>query len=212
MHLSHPIESVVPSGHGPVLEVLATTEAPLTGRQVASLVAGRLSARRVADVLRELVDAGLVSSTPAGSANQYLLNREHLAAPAVVALAGLRHTLIEAMAEEVRSWETLAVAVWLYGSVTRGEAGPDSDVDLCVIRPDDLDEDDPTWAEQVDRLQARVLAWTGNNAEVLEYSESALAALGSAADPIVVSLAEDGRALFGPAPAQLLTGAEAEPR
>jgi hypothetical protein len=204
VHLSHPIESVIPSGHGPVLEVLAGTEAPLTGRQVAALVEGRLSPRRVADVLRELVSTGLVTMTQAGSAHQYVLNREHLAAPAVIALAGLRTALVEAMSREVASWEVPAEAVWLYGSVSRGEAGEDSDVDLCVIRPDAVDEDDPSWARQVERLRARVLAWSGNHAEVLEYPPAALAALDVAADPIIASLRADGRALFGPGPAQLL--------
>lgn len=204
MHLSHPIESVIPSGHGPVLEVLAGTDASLTGRQVAALVEGRLSRRRVADVLSVLASSGLVTMIRAGSAHQYLLNREHLAAPAIVALAGLRAALVEAIAGEVASWEVPAVAVWLYGSVSRGEAGEDSDVDLCVIRPDAVDEDAPAWAAQIERLRDRVLAWSGNHAELLEYSQSALAALDVAADPIIASLRTEGRALFGPRPAQLL--------
>jgi Nucleotidyltransferase domain len=207
MNLSHPIESVIPSAHGPVLEVLATTAAPLTGRQVAGLVEGRLSPRRVADVLGELASAGLVSMTQAGSAHQYLLNREHLAAEAVLALAGLRTALVEAMANDAGSWEVPPVAVWLYGSVSRGEAGEDSDVDLCIIRPDAVDEDDRAWTTQVEQLRDRVLAWSGNNAEVLEYSPSALAALDAADDPIITSLRTDGRALFGPRPAQLLRSA-----
>jgi hypothetical protein len=204
VNLSHPIESVIPSGHGPVLEVLAMTEAPLTGRQVAALVEGRLSPRRVADVLRELASTGLVTMTQAGSAHQYLLNREHLASAAVITLAGLRTALVEATANEVGSWGVPAVAVWLYGSVSRGEAGEASDVDLCIIRPDAVDEDDPAWTVQVEQLRDRVLTWSGNHAEVLEYSTSALAALAVAADPIIGSLRTDGRALFGPGPAELL--------
>jgi hypothetical protein len=211
VHLSHPIESVIPSGHGPVLEVLASTEAALTGRQVAGLVEGRLSARRVADVLRELVGSGLVSLASAGSANQYRLNRDHLAAPAVMALADLRGALVEAMADEVRSWAVPAVAVWLYGSVARGEAGPASDVDLCVVRRDSVDEADPVWAGQVAGLQARVLTWTGNHAEVLEYPMSDLRELASVADPIVASLKAEGRAVFGPGPGQLPRDVEAGP-
>lgn len=204
MDLSHPIESVIPSGHGPVLSVLAGTEAPLTGRQVAGLAEGRLSPRRVAEVLQELVASGLVLMSRAGSANQYRLNRDHLAAQAVVALAGLRTALLQAMTDEARSWPLPPTAVWLYGSLSRGEAGPDSDVDLCIIRADSVEEDDPEWAAQVEQLRQRIVDWSGNQAEVLEYSDSDLSELVSAGDPIVGSLRSDGRALFGPGPMQML--------
>jgi len=37
--------------------------------------------------------------------------------------------------------------VIVFGSFTRGEAGRDRDVDLVVIRPTDISEDDDKWAE-----------------------------------------------------------------
>ncbi len=80
MDLAHPITDVVPSAHGPVLAVLASTSTPLTGRAVAGLTRPRVSQPRVAAILHDLARAGLVIRTPAGSASLFTLNREHLAA------------------------------------------------------------------------------------------------------------------------------------
>lgn len=197
MDLSHPIESVIPSAHGPVLAVLASTEAPLTGRGVAALVDGRVSARRVADVLHELADAGLVLQARAGVAHQYRLNRAHLAAPAIVALTGLRTAMIDAIKAEVGAWSSPAVAVWLFGSVARGMAGPKSDVDLLAVRPASVSDGDAVWVEQVSRLERDVQSWTGNAATVVEYGEDELDAMVEARDPFVDELRADAITIAG---------------
>ena len=188
MNLSHPIQSVIPSAYGPVLAVLASTEVPLTGRGVAALLDGRVSARRVADVLNELVHAGVVTRDPAGAAYQYRLNRDHLAAPAITALAGLRSTLLDAIAAEADRWLRPAVAVWLFGSVARSDAGADSDVDLLVLRPSTVAEDNPVWVDQVTNLEHRVQAWTGNPGTVVEYGEDEFATLVDSDDSLVDAL------------------------
>lgn len=76
MDVSNPIADVVPSAHGPVLTVLASTSTPLTGRAIAELTHPRVSQPRVARILAELVDAGLVDRTPAGAASLFALDRK----------------------------------------------------------------------------------------------------------------------------------------
>ncbi len=197
MDLSHPIESVIPSAHGPVLAVLASTEAPLTGRGVGALLDGRVSARRVGDVLNELVQAGLVRRDPAGAAYQYRLNRDHLAAPAITALAGLRSTLLDAIATEVDQWSRPAIAVWLFGSVARGDAAPDSDVDLLVIRPSAIADDDQIWVDQVTNLEQRVQAWSGNHATVVDYDVDEFASVVDSNDSLIDALRSDAIRIAG---------------
>lgn len=172
MDLSHPISSVITSGHGPVLEVLSRTNAPLTGRAVGRLLEGRLSRRHVADILRALAASGLVLVEDAGSANLYRLNREHLAASAVVALTELRAAFRDRLTAEIATWSTPPFACWIFGSFASGAGNESSDIDLCVVRSDDVSEDDPVWMDQLESIQAKVSAWTGNDLDILEYGES----------------------------------------
>lgn len=197
MDLSHPIESVIPSAHGPVLSVLAGTETPLTGRGVAALLEGRVSTRRVIDVLHELTEAGVVLRDRAGAAYQFRLNREHLAAPAIVMLARLRDALIDAVDGAVATWKSPPVAVWLFGSVARGHAGPTSDVDLLVLRPDSVDETDPTWSAQLSNLEERIVRWSGNRANVVEYADDEFRTLVEVGDPLVEALERDAITIAG---------------
>src|SRR5664279_4496389 len=73
-----PMSSVVPSAHGPVLSVLARTDAPLTGRRVAELTNPPTSQRQVSTVLTALTEAGIVRRETQGSAHLYTLNRDHI--------------------------------------------------------------------------------------------------------------------------------------
>ena len=124
MDVSHPIADVVPSAHGPVLAVLAATSTPLTGRAVAGLTRPRVSQPRVAAILNDLARAGLVIRTPAGSASLFTLNREHLAAGPVQALASLRAQLWDRIADHAAGWPHPPAAVIVFGSAARGDGGP----------------------------------------------------------------------------------------
>jgi uncharacterized protein len=57
--------------------------------------------------------------------------------------------------------------IYLFGSVARGEAGPDSDYDLLVVVPDDADE-----ARRGSRLGYQVLWGTGAAADVLVWTHT----------------------------------------
>jgi Fe2+ or Zn2+ uptake regulation protein len=120
MDVSNPIADVVPSAHGPVLSVLATTTMPLTGRAIAELTRPRVSQARVARILADLVKAGLVDRIQAGSASLLTLNREHLAARAVEDLATVRTQLWERIAAHAAAWAHPPEAIIVYGSTARG--------------------------------------------------------------------------------------------
>jgi predicted nucleotidyltransferase len=197
MHLSHPITDVVPSAHGRVLAVLAATTAPLTGRKIAELTDPRVSQPRVARILNELVTAGLVDRTPAGSASLFALNRDHLAAGPITGLAFLRAALWERIAETASGWSHRPDAVVVYGSTARGDGDTTSDIDLLVIRPEGVDESDPEWQRDVTDLASRIQRWTGNACEVLDRSLDELRTMATDGERLLSEIRRDGRAVVG---------------
>jgi predicted nucleotidyltransferase len=122
-----------------------------------------------------LAEHGIVSVQEAGNMTLYSLNREHLAAPAVEQLMALRDELVRRLAEEIASWSVPVVHASLFGSAARGDGDVTSDIDLFVVRPRAIDQDDATWRSQLDRLATEVVAWTGNHAGFSEVGERDLA-------------------------------------
>ncbi len=197
MDVGRPIRAVVPTLDGPVLEVLARTTRWLTGPEVHRLAAVG-SPNGVRLVLARLVKQGLVVADEHPAAVLYQANREHLAWPAVETLAGIRARLIEGIRGELDSWGSPALHASLFGSVARGDGDAESDIDVLVVRPDDADEDQPPWADQVDRLRAQVWAWTGNQCQVFQLEHARLTEHVRAKDPLVGDLLRDSVRLTGP--------------
>lgn len=197
MDVSNPITDVVPSAHGPVLAVLASTSTPLTGRAIAELTRPRVSQPRVAQILADLTEAGLVDRVQAGSALLFTLNREHLAARAVEDLATLRTRLWERIAEHAAGWTHPPEAIVVYGSTARGDGGTASDVDLLVVRPASVDEGDPDWQRDPTTLGFAITRWTGNPCEILDRSGDELRAMAAAGERILSEIRRDGRAVVG---------------
>ena len=196
MDLSSPISSVIPGVGGVVLQILARTDQPLTGSGIAKLAEGSSSRAGVTKALQSLVASGLVECRPAGRANLYTLNREHVAAESILALAELRSATIERMKRSVDRWKIEPVGVYLFGSAARGDGGVDSDIDVLVVRHARVDED--AWIHQTMELARLVTAWTGNQCEILEYTKAELTGLARRKDRLIRSLVRDSIALTGP--------------
>lgn len=122
MKLAHPMQSVIPSAHGAVLAVLARTAEPLSGRQIATLTRPRFSQSRVNSVLGELARDGIVQVDVRPPASYYRLNRDHVAASGVLALASMWQTLLDRIRASVTEWSTQPIAAWIFGSAARAEA------------------------------------------------------------------------------------------
>jgi predicted nucleotidyltransferase len=196
MNVSKPYMAICPTLDSEVLAVLAGTTRPLTGREVARLT-GRTSHRGVAEVLSRLVEHGLVERQEAGRALLFTLNREHLAAPAVEVLAGMRAELLRRIRGLVGAWKTAAVHVSIFGSAARGDGGTQSDIDVFVVRPDVVSEDDPRWRKQLDDLAESIERWTGNQASIAEAAEGEIERLLREDRPIVAELRSDAIGVNG---------------
>lgn len=173
MELSHPLRVVTSALDGEVLEVLARADAAFTGREVARRTGA--SKEGVRQVLTRLVAQGIVLREPAGAAQLYRLNRRHLAADAVIALAGLREDLLTRLRQLLATWSPAPAYVALFGSVARGQERPDSDLDVFVLRPVGVAVDDPAWHAQIVRLSAEATNWTGNDTRILQVGLDDLA-------------------------------------
>lgn len=190
MDWTDPTTSVVPSLDGTVLAVLASTNEPLTGREV------HRRARRggivgVRNVLSRLAEQGVVRMEVAGAANLYRLNREHIAAPVAASLLDLRPEFLRRLRESIEGWEAQPLAAVLFGSVARGDATAASDVDLLIIRPLAVSDEGELWGAQIAALSESVMAWTGNIASILQVTEPELVDLVRRDHPVLGSLRED---------------------
>ena len=196
MNLAHPVRAVVPTLDGPVLEVLAGTTRPLTGREVHRLARAG-SPNGVRRVLARLVEQGLVHAEERAAAVFYVANRDHVAWPAVDLLTSLRRSLLDRLHAEFGSWRPKPVHASLFGSAARGEGGDQSDVDVLLVRPEGVEEDESPWADQVDRLRRQVWAWTGNRCQAFQVDLVRLAEHVHARDPLVDAWLRDAITLVG---------------
>lgn len=62
------------------------------------------------------------------------------------------------------------VHVSVFGSAARADGQVESDIDLLIVRPENLAEDDPHWREQLHRLAERIERWSGNHASLHEIT------------------------------------------
>ena len=191
MDLGSPVLDVAPAVRGALLQALSRLEQPLTRRKLAA--ATGVAPGNASAVIEELIQSGLVNETVAGRSSMVVLNRNHLAAGPVLALAGLRGELIRRLRERLSEWPDLHGA-WLFGSVARGDADRDSDVDIVIVA-DDLQL--PDLHERLSRLQADVRSWTGNDLQLVEHSPSSWKRLVRAKNPLVQQIRLDGIALAG---------------
>jgi predicted nucleotidyltransferase len=206
MQLSRPFSVVTPTLDGDALAVLAGADEEYTAPRVHQLI-GSHSVEGVRRVLIRLSEQGIVLTRQAGNSVLYRLNRDHLAAGAVVTLSRLRIALIERLASTLSTWETPPIYATLFGSAVGRDMRPDSDIDVFLVRPADVDADDVGWRTQVFRLEAAATLWTGNDARVLEYAASDLVA--GTADPVLDDVRREGIRLFGvlPTPERRRVGA-----
>jgi predicted nucleotidyltransferase len=203
VNVSRAYSAVAPTVEGDVLVVLAGTTQPLTGRRVARL-ARRGSVAAIAKALNRLVSQGIVLRQEVPPASLYTLNRRHLAAPAVETLALIRTELLDRLRDALSTWNIPPVHASLFGSAARGDGDIDSDIDIFLVRPARADAEDPTWEAQLRDLGEAVLAWTGNDASIIDFAERDIEQMRNENPPVLGDLQRDGIDLAGPPLRELL--------
>lgn len=170
MDFVRPIEAVIPGAQGRILAVLVETTAPLNLRTLARLAG--VSPAQASRVMPDLVDLGLVDRYEVPPSSQFLLARSNVAAQAVIELARSRDTAAERIGLAAASMATPPESVIVFGSFARSEAGVESDIDVVVVRPDSIGEDNDEWATALEAWRDEARSITGNSVEVVELSLS----------------------------------------
>jgi predicted nucleotidyltransferase len=149
MDFVRPVEAVLPGVQGRVLAVLAETTAELDLSTLARLAG--VSVAQASRVMLGLVELGLVERREVPPSSQFRLIRENVAAQAIMNLARSRDDALNRIGAAADALPLSPISIIVFGSFSRGEADEQSDVDVIVVRPDDVDEDDDVWTTAVER-------------------------------------------------------------
>lgn len=162
-----------PGAQGRALAVLAETTAELNLRTIAQLAG--ISQAQASRLLPDLVALGVVERREVPPASLFRLVPEHVASRALLALARSTDTVLDDMGRLAGALPQPPVSVIVFGSFARREAEVESDIDVVVVRPAEIDEDDDEWSASLEAWRRDVARLTGNTVEVLEVSADAAA-------------------------------------
>ena len=138
----------MPGAQGRVLAVLAETTAELNLRTIAQLAG--ISQAQASRLLPDLVALGVVERREVPPASLFRLVPEHVASQVLLALARSTDTVLDEMGRLVEALPQRPVSVIVFGSFARREAVVDSDIDVVVVRPAEVDEDDDAWSASIE--------------------------------------------------------------
>lgn len=198
MNLSDPTLALTSSLDGPVLVALARAGKPLTASELTRQSA-RGSEIGIRKVLARLVVQGSVIATEVGNTRSYQLNRDHVAAPAIMLFADMRAELWRRVARDVESWAVRPLYACVFGSAARQDGDDASDVDLLLVRPSTFaevsdagknesfvatvglvadaltlrtfnDAQIEKWDMKIDELRNKGRTWTGNQFQIVSLS------------------------------------------
>ena len=189
MQLASPLTSLVGASQAAALRVLARTNSGMTGRQVARVAdLGNTGIKRALDKLEH---AGLVTVDRGVHSSSYHVNQDHVLWPALRLALDAPQLLDQRIRDFVEQSGIDVVTVAVFGSVARGDATEESDVDLAVVYPGDPDEHLSV------ELGGHVERWTGNDCQVFDVSRAELSRMVAEADPLIESWRRDARTIVG---------------
>lgn len=197
MNLSRPLRSLIPSLEGEVLTVLAGAELAFTGKQVQEII-GKYTPPGVRNALKKLSVQGIVTTKPAGAADLYELNREHILAKYIIQIANIRAELFESLKIEVGAWEIPPDCVAVFGSAARNDMTPESDIDIFISRSEITEFGDIAWRRQLTDFSLRVGRWTGNSVNIFEIGKDEIEKELSVKGGVLHSIIEQGSVIYGP--------------
>lgn len=195
MDFLHPVEAVIPGAQGRIVGVLARTSGELNLRTIARL--SGVSVAQASRVVPGLIALGLVERREAPPSALFRFVPEHVAAGAVLALADARRLVLDEIGRTASGLDPVPVSVVVFGSFARGEAVGESDLDLVLVRPDVVGEDDAGWRAGVEAWIDRVRRFTGNRVELLEVAEQDAARLLRSRKPLWLDVRRDGIVVLG---------------
>lgn len=190
-----PVEAVVPGVQGRILAVLAETTAELNLRTIARLA--DVSPAQASRVLPDLVALGLVGRREAPPSALFVLVEEHIAARAIRSLSRSRHAVLAELGVLAGKMDPSPLSAVVFGSFARGEADAASDLDVVLVRPAGVAEDDEPWASSTEAWRNAVRRLTGNAVQVIEVDEKEIARRLRRPSPLWEGVVRDGVTIHG---------------
>lgn len=190
-----PIEAVVPGAQGRVLAVLAETSAELNLRTIAQLAGTSLA--QTSRLLPDLVALGVVERREVPPSSLFRLVPENVVSRALLAIARSTDTVLDEMGLLAGALPNPPVSAIVFGSFARREAEPDSDIDVVVVRPAAIDEDNDEWSASLEAWRRDVRRLSGNPVEILEVSEQEARSKLRSRGQVWVDIRRDGQVVHG---------------
>lgn len=209
-HFRFPLDVAFRSPSGVrILRALSQQDRPLGTPDLAAQT--KLNESGIRRALKTLIDEGLVESSGGQRGATYRLAPTHPLRASLDALFSSEAQRVTRVFDAVRSAAEAITppidAVWLYGSVARGNDQPGSDVDLAIVAADDHAVEDAvdtlrsalTATEESERVDISVLGLSG--ADILRLADGdpwwtdaraeAIPLVGAAPDVVRQRLAAD---------------------
>lgn len=190
-----PVQALIPGAQGRLLAVLAETTAELNLRTLARLAG--VSLAQASRIMPQLTDLGIVERRDVPPSILFRLVPDHIASQAVLALAMARATTLDEMARRAAALDPPPASIIVYGSLARGTATAASDIDVAVVRPAGVDEDDNNWAAALETWRNHIRRLTGNRIEILEIDRADAGRLLRSRRPLWQDIRRDGIVIYG---------------
>lgn len=185
------------------LRVLADHGGALAATTIATRA--RISRQSAWNAIARLIELGVLETFGEPRGTLFRISPSHPLVPALRALfqteAQRVERLFDAVRAAARGMKPAPIAVWLYGSVARGEDRPGSDIDLAILSPTGhtsaqemalMDALSPFMGELTSRLS--IIGMTREDIRRMKRRR----------DKIWTEIRRDAVPLFGPAPAEAL--------
>ena len=183
MEFTSPLATVTPTVDGDVLAILARSDDWFTTTLLQEQIPTR-SVPGIRNVLIRLGEQGIVQSMIVGRVHQYRLNRQHLAAESIIALARLRDAFIDRAAAAMGAWHEPPLFAALC---------PSSEPRLCIVAITPRRVHQQIWNDQVSEFEGAARLWTGNDVTVIPVGEDAV----GEASTLLDEVAREGIAIVG---------------
>jgi predicted nucleotidyltransferase len=201
MELTRPIEAIVPGAQGRVLAVLTETTAELNLRTIARLAG--VSPAQASRLLPDLVALGVVERREVPPSSLFRLVRDHVASRFLLGLADSHRVVLDEMGRLASDLPHPPTSVIVFGSFARREADVDSDLDVLVVRPNDIAAEDDAWFEALENWRQAVERLTGNRVEIVEVGQEEAGHNLAEGRQLWADIARDGQVVHGRSLAEL---------
>ena len=195
MDFAAPVQALIPGVQGRILAVLAQTSAELNLRAIARL--SGVSLAQASRLMPGLVELGIVERRDVPPAALFRLVEDHIASRAVLAVARARTSVLQELGATVAELSPAPTSVIVFGSFAQGSARAGSDIDILVVRPASVVDDDHPWHAALEGWRQKGRRLTGNRIEILEVADSDVSRLVRSRRPLWSDIRRHGVVVHG---------------